>query len=151
MTEIRRAPFALRVVQRKDGNAAILYRRKADPNGKDRLQRVAALSPLPYTIATPLLRDGIAQSANEIRASRRTFGERLCVGHYYPIDADWGAKIACFAILAAGLRDADRLMRALSHLRHANADEAAWWLGLLNREDNVRALRALRILTEAVE
>ena len=45
----------------------------------------------------------------------------------------------------------DRLNRALGHLRHANSDEAAWWLGLLSSENNVRPLRALRILTEAVE
>ena len=148
MTDIREAPFALRIVERKGGNAAILYRRKANPAGKDRLQRVAALSPLPFTIATPLLRDGITHAAGKVRA---TFGHRLCVGRYYLLDADWGARIACYAIVAAGLRNAERLVCALNHLRNSNADEAAWWLGLLVREDNVRALRALRILIEAVE
>ncbi len=29
--------------------------------------------------------------------------------------------------------------------------EAAWWLGLVRADDSGRALRALRILTEAVE
>ena len=151
MTPIRQAPFALRIVQRKDGNAAILYRRKPNADANDRLQRIGALSPLVYTIAMPLLREGIARSADCERPMLRTSLNRLCTGAYYPLNADWGAKIACFAILAAGLRDAERLIKALGHLRHANPDEAAWWFRLLMREDNVRALRALRILTEAVE
>jgi len=33
----------------------------------------------------------------------------------------------------------------------AAGTEAAWWLGLVRADDSGRALRALRILTEAVE
>lgn len=62
---IRAAPFALRVVQRKGGKAAIVYRRRADAQGRDRLQRVAAISPLAFTAATPLLRDAVSQSQLE--------------------------------------------------------------------------------------
>jgi hypothetical protein len=54
-------------------------------------------------------------------------------------------------MVTSGLRDPERLMRAASQLRAANPDEAAWWLGLLSRDTGNRALRALRILTEAVE
>ena len=151
MTAIRQAPFALRVVERREGRAAIVYRRRADANGRDRLQRVAALSPLAFTVAATMLRAGVTPASKNGRAPRVNGKDPLNAGAYHPLDADWGAKIACFALLAAGLRDAERLIRAVGHLRNSNPDEAAWWLGLLTQEDNVRALRAFRILTEAVE
>ena len=156
MSPIRMAPFALRVVERRSGRAAIVYRRMSDAEGRDRLQRIASLGLLPFTVATSLLREAVRCSAEEDvpvtpkrKASRVPM--ELSVGPYYPLSADWGPRVACFALLSAGLRDAERLNRALGHLRHANSDEAAWWLGMLTREDNVRPLRALRILTEAVE
>lgn len=158
---VRAAPFALRVVQRKDGKAAIVYRRRADAEGRDRLQRVAAISSLAFTAATPLLRDAISKSyvsVSESQSNNRneTQGRpperrELTPGQFHPLDADWGARVACFALIAAGLRDGERLILTANRLRHADADEAAWWLGMLTREDNVRALRALRILTEAVQ
>jgi hypothetical protein len=91
---------------------------------------------------------------NRVSQKKPSFSEEtrfLDVGPYYPLDADYGARVACFAIISAGLRDGARLMRAANHLRHADPNEAAWWLGLLTRDDNSRALRALRILTEAVK
>jgi len=158
---VRAAPFALRVVQRKDGKAAIVYRRRADVQGPDRLQRVAAISPLAFTAATPLLRDAVSKSQIETseysRGNQEATQDRpanpteLTTGPFHPLDADWGARVACFALVAAGLRDGERLILAASHLRYADPDEAAWWLGRLTRDDNVRALRALRILTEAVQ
>ena len=76
----------------------------------------------------------------------------LCEFHAFrPLDGAWGARVACFALLAAGLRDGERLLLAANHLRHADPNEAAWRLGMLSRDDNVRGLRALRILTEAVK
>ncbi len=155
MRSIRQASFALRVVQRREGKAAIVYRRKADRNGHDRLKRLGAISPLAFTAATPLLREGIKQSSegNTSRkaADSRTRANSLAPGPLYPLDPDWGARVACLAIISAGLRNAERLLLATNHLRNADANEAAWWLGLLTRRDNVRPLRALRILTEAVE
>lgn len=158
---LREAPFALRVVQRKEGKAAIVYRRRADTQGRDRLQRVAAISPLAFTAATPLLRDAVSQSQiatsdsqgknQETVPDRSSENRNLTMGPFHPLDAGWGARVACFALVAAGLRDGERLMLAANHLRHADPDEAAWWLGRLTRDDNVRALRALRILTEAVQ
>jgi hypothetical protein len=166
---IRKAPFAVRVVERKGGRAAIIYRRRADESGRDRLQRVAAIAPLAFTASTPLLREAVVKSQESLAkpasapiesdngkhtaaGERPQFGARhLMAGAFYPLGADWGARVACFALLAAGLRDAERLNSAANHLRGADGDEAAWWLGLLSRADNVRALRALRILTEAVE
>jgi hypothetical protein len=158
---LREAPFALRVVQRKEGKAAIVYRRRADAQGRDRLQRVAAISPLAFTASTPLLRDAVSRSqiatSDSQRKSQGAAQERpanpreLTTGPFHPLDADWGARVACFALVGAGLRDGERLMRTANHLRYADPDEAAWWLGMLTRDDNVRALRALRILTEAVQ
>jgi len=147
MEAIRNAPFALRIVHRKGGSAAIVYRRKAI-NGHDHLQRIAALSPLAFTAAASLLRDAIMYS---LVAGNTPPPLPLQAGPFYPLNADWGARVACFALLAAGLRDGERLLRAADHLRHADPDEAAWWLGLLTRQDNLRALRAFRIITEAVE
>jgi hypothetical protein len=127
MTQVRSAPFALRVVQRKTGLAAIVYRRKADRNGHDRLQRLAAISPLAFTAATPLLREAVSGSENA-GAPLRGKTQPFRVGAYYPLDADAGAWVACFSLIAAGLRDGERLDRAANHLRHADPNEAAWWL-----------------------
>ena len=153
---LRNAPFALRIVQRKEGKAAIVYRRRADAEGRDRLQRVAAISALAYTAARPLLRDAIRKSeiavdAPEAAAPETNGNGTLDTGPFHPLDETWGARVSCYALVAAGLRDGERLLRAAGHLRAADPTEAAWWLGLLSREDNLRPLRALRILTEAVE
>lgn len=134
----RSAPFALRVVQRQGGLAGVVYRRMADPAGRDRLQRLAALAPLAFTSAGALLRAALP-------------GTALTPGPCYPLDADWGARLACFAFVSAGLRNGERLLRAAGRLREADPAQAAWWLGLLMQPDNVRALRALRILTEATQ
>lgn len=144
---VRQAPYALRVVQRKGGRAAIVYCRQADECGRDRLQRVAGLAPLAYTAALPMLREALrtAQCAVWER------GEAQKPGAYHPLGADWGVRVACFALTAAGLRDGERLLRAAEHLRQADPNQAAWWLGLLMQADHGRALRALRILTEAVQ
>lgn len=111
-----------------------------------------------------MLRDAVAnslaslQEAKEVKAHPGNAGginqakrAALSPGPCYPLDADWGARVACFGLLVAGLRNAERLISAASRLRHADPNEAAWWLGLLTQENNLRALRALRILTEAVE
>lgn len=146
---IRLAPFALRVVQRKDGRAAIVYRRQADPKGRDRLQRVAALNPLAFTAATPMLRQAILAAAGA--QGGNPANNLLTPGPFRPLDSDWGARVACYALVTAGLRDGERMLRAAQHLRHADSDQAAWWLGLLTQGNGPRALRALRILTEAVQ
>ncbi len=147
MTAIRRAPFAVRFVQRSDGLAAIVYARRATETGKDRLQRIAAMGPLAVSASTGFLR----HAAKECGAKNGARSEPVAIGRCRPLDAEWGPRVACFAMVASGLRDPDRLMRAAAHLRAANPDEAAWWLGLLTRDTDNRALRALRILTEAVE
>ena len=148
---LREAPFAIRVTERKEGKAAIVYRRRADAEGRDRLQRVGAISPLAFSAATPMLREAIASS--RVRGQEESNGViiELTPGPFHPVDADWGVRVACYAIISTRLRDGERLMLAANHLRYANPDEAAWWLGRLAWEDNVRALRALRILTEAVQ
>jgi hypothetical protein len=142
---IRQAPFAIRIVRRQAGDAAIVYRRGLDQRHRDRLRRVASLGPLSLSAGMPLLR-GAARSASHGAVAR------LTPGPFIPLDADWGARVACYALVAEGLRDAERLTRAADHLRNADAAEAAWWLGLMTAspEAATRATRALRILVEAV-
>lgn len=147
---VRQSSFALRVVQRKGGRAAIVYRRYPDQRGRDRLQRLAALSPLAFRAAQPMLRDAV-WAANGADRPAPPADQVLTPGAFHSMAADWGARVACFALIAAGLRDGERLLRAADHLRRADSDQAAWWLGLLTQPDNGRALRALRILTEAVQ
>lgn len=147
MRPIRQSPYALRFFQRSDGLGAVVYQRRATRNGHDRLARVAAIGSLAVQAGSSLLRAAVHDCA----PSSAAFPAPLAPGPCRPLNAEWGPRVACYAIVAAGLRDAERLMRSAAHFRAANPDEAAWWLGLLLQPDNVRALRALRILTEAVE
>lgn len=142
---IRQAPFAIRIVRRQAGDAAIVYRRGLDDHQRDRLKRISGLSPLSLTAGMPLLRGAARAAGNGTPA-------RLSPGPFIPLDADWGARVACYALVAEGLRDAERLTRAADHLRTADAAEAAWWLGLMTASPDsaTRATRALRILVEAV-
>lgn len=141
--KVREASFALRVVRRRAGDAAIIYRRRVDKKGRERLTKIAPIGPLSYSAGAPLLRAAV-RSANGGTA-------RLEPGPFYALDPDWGARVACYALVAKGLRNARRLSRAAANLRHADPTEAAWWLGLANRSGGLRTIRALRILTEAVQ
>ncbi len=140
---IRQAPFALRVVRRRAGDAAILYRRRLTANGAERLDRVAAISPLAFASGVPLLRVAVRGNGES--------NAELSYGPFHPLDHDWGARVACYALVARGLRNASRMRRAAENLRHADGTEAAWWFGLLSNGGSTRALRALRILVEAVK
>jgi len=141
---VREASFALRVVRRRQGDAAILYRRTLTARHVERLTRIAAISPLAYSAAMPLLRAAVRRSGGSA-------GARLATGPYHALDADWGARVACYALVASGLRDGGRLARSAAQLKDADAAEAAWWFGAMTRRDGRRAIRALRILTEAVK
>lgn len=140
--KIREAPFALRVVQRRGGKAAVVYRRRLAKNGQERLDRIAAISPAAFTAAGGLLRDAVRAISG-----RRT---RLATGPFHPLSPDWGARVASYALVARGLRNPERLFHAADHLRRADGAEAAWWLGLMENSKGIRAVRALRILVEAV-
>ena len=59
--------------------------------------------------------------------------------------------MGCYGLVAAGLRDANRMHQAAANLHHADGTEAAWRLGLMTRPGGKRAIRALRILVEAVK
>jgi hypothetical protein len=136
----RAAPFALRIVQRRGGLAAIVYRRRVNDRMEERFDRVAALSPLAFTAAAGML-----------RAAARVGGRtRLQPGPFVPIDADWGARIAGFAIVARGLRDAHRLSKSAEHFRAADPTVAADWFGRMQDGRATRWVRGLRIITEAV-
>jgi hypothetical protein len=138
---VRSASFALHIVKRKTGTAAIIYRRSLKANGAERLTRVAALGPLAYSASAPLMRA-------VVRGSGVT---RFEPGPFYPLDVDAGARIACYALVASGLRNASALHNAADNLKRADGTEATWWLGLMSGTKGMHALRALRILVEAVK
>lgn len=139
---VREASFALRVVRRRAGDAAILYRRTLNHRRKERLMRIKSISPLAFTTGLSLLRSAVRAVAGN--------GAKLSPGPFHALDPDWGARVACYALVASGLRNAERMTRAAAHLREADATEAAWWFALMTRRDGKRAIRALRVLTEAV-
>lgn len=138
---LRAAPFAVRVVRREGNLTAIVYRRTLNGRRLDRLARLTTIGPTAFASATPLLRAAV-QSAGQ--------GARLDPGPYLPLDAAWGARVACLGFIAAGLRDASRLILTARRLRDADPSEAAWWLGQMAAPSGIRAVRALRILLEAV-
>ena len=140
---VRKASFALRVVRRRTGDAAILYRRTLTQSGQERLTKIKPISPLAFSAGAGLLRAAVRASEGP-----RT---KLSTGPYHPLDPDWGARVACYALVASGLRNANRLHKAAENLRHADGTEAAWWFGNMNRQGGKRAVRALRILVEAVK
>jgi hypothetical protein len=137
----RAAPFALRVVSRSEGLAAIVYRRRVNEHMQERFDRVAALSPLALTAAAGLLRAAVRAAGGPAR---------LQPGPFQPLDADWGARVAGFALVARGLRDARRLSKSAEHFRAADPAEAAAWFGRMQDGRGRRWVRALRIITEAV-
>jgi hypothetical protein len=137
----RAAPFALRVVQRRQGLAAIVYRRRLNDKMEERFDKVAALSPLALTAGSGLLRAAVRLSMG---------GGRLQPGPFVPLDEDWGARVAGFALVAKGLRNPRRLSRAAEYWRAADATEAAFWFGRMQDGRATRWLRAARVITEAV-
>ncbi len=139
---IREAPFALRVVRRRSGDAGIVYRRRLNKKGDERLDRIGLISPLAFSAGAALLRSGVRRSSVSSAV--------LSYGPYHPLDADWGARIACYSLVVMGLRNPERLHQASTNLQHADGTEASWWLGLMQRSNGSRAVRALRILVEAV-
>jgi acetylornithine deacetylase/succinyl-diaminopimelate desuccinylase-like protein len=140
--KVRQAAFALRVVRRRAGDAAILYRRTLNGHQEERLTRVASISPLAYSSAAALLRTAVRATGGN--------GAKLTSGPFHPLDMDWGARVACYTLLALGLRNAERLHKAAENIRQSDGAEAAWWFGLMGRPTGKRAVRAFRILTEAV-
>ncbi|MBM3332299.1 hypothetical protein FJY68_10720 [candidate division WOR-3 bacterium] len=137
-----KAQFALKVVRRRSGLAAIVVRRRLDDKRRERLIRVAALSPLAFSAGAGLLR----------MAARANNGSTLLTpGPFVKLDPDWGAKVACYSMVCRGLRNADRMRRAAESLRNSDPAETAWWFGVMGHRGGVRAVRALRILIEAVK
>lgn len=138
---VRDASFALRIVKRRTGTAAIIYRRSLKANGEERLARVAAIGALAFSAGASLLRASV-RGANVTK---------LAPGPFYPLDPDFGARVACYALVTSGLRNPTAMHNAADSMKRADATEAAWWLGLMSGTRRVRAIRALRILVEAVK
>jgi hypothetical protein len=143
MNSIRHAAYALRVVRRRGGDAAIVYRRRVNARHEERFDRIAAISPIAFTAGAGLLKSAVRAMPGS--------STRLTTGPFHPLDPDWGARVACYVLVARGLRNASRLHAAAENLRRADGVEAAWWFGLLDGSHGKRAVRALRILVEAVE
>lgn len=141
--KIRQANFALRVVRRNTGDAAIVYRRILNNKHNERLTRIGAISSLAFTAGKTLLLDAIRAIEGKTA--------RLSLGKYHPLDEDWGSRVACYTLISSGLRDGDRLYKAAENLRQADGAEAAWWLGLLQGPNSNRPVKALRIMVEAVK
>ncbi|MEK7677335.1 MAG: hypothetical protein AAB676_16015 [Verrucomicrobiota bacterium] len=138
---VRSASFALRIVKRNAGTAAIIYRRSLNTNGAERLARVAAIGPLAYSAGGTLLRSAV----------RGAGVTKFVPGPFYPLDEDSGARVACYSLVARGLRNASAMHHAAENIKRADGTEAAWWLGLMGGSKRTRAVRALRILVEAVK
>jgi len=147
--KIRDASFALRIVRRRTGDAAILYRRSLDDKMNERLTRVTSISPLAFASAASLIRQAAKEGQIKDK-DKKAARFSLKAGPFYPLDPDWGARVACFAMVASGLRNADRLHKAAGHLQSSDPGEAAWWFGLMRNGRLNRTRRALRILVEAV-
>ena len=143
MKKIRKASFALRIVRRRAGDAAIIYRRTLNQKQQERLTKIAAISPLAFSAGASLLRDAVRKSSGP--------DAKLTTGPYHPLDEDWGAKVACYSLVVRGLRNPERMHRAAENIRHADGTEAAWWLGIMQQRGGIRAVRAFRILVEAVK
>lgn len=141
--KIREASFALRVVRRHSGDAAILYRRSLDSKHQERLTRIKSISPLAFSAGASLMRAAVRANSGS--------NAKLTTGPFHPLDSDWGARVACYSLVASGLRNAERLHRAAVNLQHADGTEAAWWFGLMANGSRRRVVRALRILVEAVK
>jgi hypothetical protein len=140
--KVRDASFALRVVRRRDGDAGIVYRRQLTDSGQH-LVKIASISPLAFSAGTALLRSGVRAASSGTA--------KLKAGPWLPLDDDWGPRVACYGLVSEGLRNAERLHRASAQLKTADAAETAWWLGAMTNGRAGRAIRALRILVEAVE
>jgi hypothetical protein len=140
--KVREAAFALRVVRRRVGDAGILYRRSLTRSHEERLTKVAAISPLAFASGAPLLRAAVRSSSGS--------SAKLTTGPFHPLDMDWGARVACYALVVSGLRNPDRMHQAAQHLTGADGAEAAWWFGHMSNGKGRRVVRALRILLEAV-
>ncbi len=110
---------------------------------EERFDRVAAVGPLAFSAGARLMREGARAASGN--------GVRLAPGPFLSLDPDWGARIACYGLLARGLRNAWRLHKAAEQLRAADGAEAAWWFGLMINGSGQRAVRALRILVAAVK
>lgn len=137
------AAYTLRITRRRDGDAAIVYQTELTDAGKERLVRVAAIGPLTFAAARPMLHAAV-RTADGPEAD-------LAPGPSHPLSAKWGVRVVVYALIAAGLRDADRLRRAAEVIQHADSLETVWWLARLEGDNRARTIRALRILIQAVE
>ena len=153
---LKEAPYAVRATRRNGAEVVHVYRREPDAKRRDRLQRLVTLGPLARQAGEALLRRAVDADPKPPVARRRGKGTGrpavwpLAVGPFRAVTAEWGARIALFALVARGLRDAARLPLAAGHVAEMTGTDAAWWVGLATGARADRGLRALRILVDAV-
>lgn len=148
------SPFRIRINIGTGGLIATLYRRETDPkDGEVKPMRVCTINALAYTAGKPLVRDAITagKALWVVRGKRGAIAESPRAGQTYSICSDWGPRIGCYGLLATGLGDGDRLYYASSYFSRMDSAEAAWWFGALLSDRSDRTVRALRILSGAVE
>ena len=121
--KLRDSYYALRVTRRNAGDAAIIYRRQSDTKNRERLTRFSAISPLAFLAGSSLIR-GAVKGSEGPKANPTT-------GPFHPLTNEWGARVGCYAMVTAGIRDPHRLARAAQHLVQADSSETTWWLGLM--------------------
>ncbi len=101
MIELKNAPFSFRITFRKGGEAAIIYRRMLDKRSRETLQRIVAVSPQAFAAGRGLFNAAV----KDIRGNSNTV---VSNGHHQSLDADWGARIACFGFVSSGLADPEK-------------------------------------------
>lgn len=143
MTAEDRTAYILKIRRSKGEIVGTLYRRHLDNQDEEKITRLAGISPRALLSGYPLLRVAVQDSQKQELL--------LEAGKCYELETDWGVRVACYALVASGLRDDDRLRQAAANLQYCDGAEAAWWLGLMTRPNGLRAVRALRILVEAVK
>jgi hypothetical protein len=155
---LKEAPYALRVTRRDGAEVVHVYRREPDANHRDRLQRLVTLGPLARQAGEALLRRAVDGAPDPTlpagrRRARRAAGPApwpMPVGPFRAVSAEWGARVALYALVTRGIRDATRLPLAARHVVEMSGTDATWWVGLTTGARAERGIRALRILTDAV-
>jgi len=137
--------FGVRFFKCNTGYTGVVYRRGPAANGSDRLQRTSRISALAVSAGANLIRQAVDASSENARG--------IASGPVQALNSDWGPRVACYALVAEGLRDVDMLATAAAEMRVMPPDEAAWWLGQISvtSDRGMRARRALRILIGAVK
>ena len=135
----RPTTYSLRVRRRRDGLAATVLRLRLDDEGRERPARLISISPVALLEGGMLIREAIRSVEPWPALEPGT----------YPVDDDYGARLACYAAVVRGLRNREGMRNAASAILLLDGTEAAWWLAIMRDGRGRRGVRALRILVGA--